>query len=54
MRLLIALLALLACALPAYSLDEYTVRVLEKRAQPRDHFVQGIEIHDGMLYVSAG
>ncbi len=54
MRLLIALLALLACALPAYSLDEYTVRVLEKRAQPRDHFVQGLEIHDGMLYVSAG
>lgn len=54
MRPLLVTLALFACALPALALDQYTVRVLEKRAQPRDNFVQGLEIHDGMLYVSTG
>ncbi|NND68629.1 MAG: glutaminyl-peptide cyclotransferase [Halioglobus sp.] len=54
MRLLLLALALFACALPAHALTEYTIRVLEKRAQPKDNFVQGLEIHDGMLYVSTG
>ncbi len=48
------IIVLLAWAAPALSLTEYTVRVLEQRAQPRDNFVQGLEIHDGMLYVSTG
>ena len=38
----------------AASVSEFSIRVLEKKPQPRDLFVQGLEIHDGMLYVSTG
>tara|TARA_R110002110_G_scaffold415561_1_gene650730 strand:+ start:25793 stop:26608 length:816 start_codon:yes stop_codon:yes gene_type:complete len=36
------------------ALNEYTYRVLEKKPQSREHFVQGLEIVDGELYVSSG
>jgi glutamine cyclotransferase len=46
------LLALLAAG-PAQATD-YGYRVLDQKPQPRDHFVQGLQIVDGKLYVSTG
>lgn len=46
------LLALFSCA--AAALETYSYRVLEQQPQPRDHYVQGLQIVDGMLYVSTG
>lgn len=50
------ILLLLAACLPltAWPVEQYTVKVIAQKAQPRNHFVQGLEIHDGHLYVSAG
>ncbi|MCB1844298.1 MAG: glutaminyl-peptide cyclotransferase [Halioglobus sp.] len=50
-------LAFAACfthCLSAAALDYYDARVLEKRPQSREHFVQGLEIVDDALYVSTG
>tara|TARA_R110000823_G_scaffold130015_12_gene257914 strand:- start:24987 stop:25778 length:792 start_codon:yes stop_codon:yes gene_type:complete len=47
----IAALLLAPCAA---ALEEYDVRVLEQRPQSREHFVQGLEIVDGSLYLSTG
>lgn len=49
-------LLLLAACLPmtAWPVQQYTVKVVEQKAQPRNHFVQGLEILDGYLYVSTG
>jgi glutamine cyclotransferase len=33
---------------------QYDYEVVDRRAQSRDTFVQGLEIHDGKLYVSSG
>ena len=33
---------------------DFGYRVLAKKPQPRDHFVQGLQILDGKLYVSTG
>lgn len=33
---------------------QWYYRVLEQQPQPRDHFIQGLQIVDGMLYVSTG
>ncbi len=56
MRVSHYLLLLAALLLPdtANALQEYQVRVLEKRPQSREHFVQGLEIVDGALYLSTG
>jgi len=47
--LLFALLSLHAAAV-----EQYGYRVVEKKPQERRLFVQGLEIHDGQLYVSGG
>jgi glutaminyl-peptide cyclotransferase len=55
MVLLRTLLLLIACLAPAaWSLQQYTVRVIDQKPQARENFVQGLEILDGYLYVSAG
>ncbi|QIB64172.1 glutaminyl-peptide cyclotransferase [Kineobactrum salinum] len=46
------LLALISHTVAA--LEEYSYRVLEQQPQPRDHYVQGLQIVGGMLYVSTG
>ncbi|MFV8817643.1 glutaminyl-peptide cyclotransferase [Haliea sp. E17] len=48
------LLFTLAFSLPALAVEHYDYRVLEKKAQDRRLFVQGLEIHEGKLYVSSG
>jgi glutamine cyclotransferase len=51
-RLLILLLASLP--LSAMALEQYGYRVIDKKPQSRKHWVQGLEILDGYLYVSSG
>lgn len=48
-------LLLVAC-LPStvWALQQYRVTVVDRKPQPRENFVQGLEIVDGYLYVSAG
>lgn len=46
--------ALLCLALPAAALDQYTASAVERRPQPRDRFVQGLEFDGDTLYVSTG
>ena len=53
-RLLAALLTAMVAASHAGEPTRYGYRVLERLPQPRDHFVQGLQIHDGMLYVGTG
>lgn len=48
------LLLLLLLAGPALAIEQYGYKVLEKKPQSRDTFVQGLEIVDGQLYVSSG
>jgi glutamine cyclotransferase len=38
----------------ALAVQQYSVKVIEKKPQARENFVQGLEIVDGELYVSAG
>jgi len=38
----------------AWSLQQYTVQVTDRKPQARENFVQGLEILDGHLYVSVG
>lgn len=49
-------LIVLATCLPmaAWSVQQYSVKVIDQKPQPRQNFVQGLEILDGYLYVSAG
>jgi glutaminyl-peptide cyclotransferase len=55
MTMLRILLLLTAC-LPAFAgpVQRYHVKVTDQKPQSRDHFVQGLEILDDYLYVSAG
>jgi glutamine cyclotransferase len=55
MPLLRTLLAFITC-LPSIvgAVDQYEVRVTAKKPQPRENFVQGLEISDNHLYVSTG
>lgn len=53
MSRLIAILLLLVAG-PGWSVDQYTYRVLQKKPHDRANYVQGMEIHDGLLYISAG
>ncbi|WP_162300039.1 glutaminyl-peptide cyclotransferase [Kineobactrum sediminis] len=41
-------------AAQAHPLQHYSFKVVEQRPQSRTHFVQGLQIVDGMLYVSTG
>jgi glutamine cyclotransferase len=53
--LLATCLPLTAWPAPPYKpVAQYTVKVIEQKAQARDNFVQGLEILDGYLYVSTG
>ncbi len=45
---------LITLPLPALCVEQYGYRVLEKKPQDRNNFVQGLEIHGGKLYVSSG
>lgn len=53
-RLRIIIFLLVCLPIPAWSLEYFTVRVLDQKPQPRENFVQGLEILDGYLYVSTG
>ncbi len=49
------LLFLVTCLpLAAWPVQQYRVKVVDQKPQPRENFVQGLEILDGYLYVSAG
>lgn len=48
------ILALACLSSGAHAVQQYSVKVVEQKPQPRENFVQGLEIHDGDLYVSAG
>jgi glutamine cyclotransferase len=50
------ILLFLATCLPlaAGSAERYEVKVIDQKPQPRENFVQGLEILDGYLYVSVG
>ena len=53
MRLIV--LAILCCvAGAALAVEQLTVNVLERKPQDSRHWVQGLEIHDGQMYLSAG
>lgn len=53
--LLRSLIILLLCLpMTAWSVQHYTVRVTDQKPQPRENFVQGLEILDDYLYVSSG
>ncbi|MCB1689127.1 MAG: glutaminyl-peptide cyclotransferase, partial [Halioglobus sp.] len=55
MRTLRTLLLLAGCLpLLAWPVQQYDVKVIDRKPQPRDHFVQGLEILDDYLYVSVG
>jgi len=53
-RTITALVLLLAAAQLLAAPTEYGYRVVDKKPQGRDIFVQGLQILDGELYVSAG
>jgi len=53
-RALPVLLLLLLCPPLANAVQQYGYRVLDKKPQQRDLFVQGLQILDGKLYLSAG
>ncbi len=38
----------------AWPVQQYAVKVIDRKPQPRDNFVQGLEILDGYWYVSVG
>jgi glutamine cyclotransferase len=50
----IACIPFTAWSVQAWSLQQYSVHVTGQKPQPREHFVQGLEILDGNLYVSTG
>lgn len=47
---------MLLCALPgaALAVEQLTVDVLDRKSQNPGYWVQGLEIHDGQMYLSAG
>jgi glutaminyl-peptide cyclotransferase len=49
-------LAIALCCLSATALavEQLTVEVVGRKAQDPQHWVQGLEIHDGKMYLSAG
>mgnify|MGYP001555757682 CR=1 FL=1 len=54
--LTLVLFLLAVCLVPAQgsTVEQYGYRVLERLPQSRQHFVQGLQILDGQLYVSTG
>ena len=52
LRILLVLTSLVPLA--AGAVQQYDVKVVDRKPQPRENFVQGLEIHEGDLYVSAG
>lgn len=50
-HLLVLLLCLPACS---RAVEQFSYRVLEQKPHDRANWVQGLEIHDGLLYVSTG
>lgn len=58
MRLIVGTLLLLSALLcttaAAAEIAHYSYRVVDKKPQPTDHYVQGLQIVDGYLYKSLG
>ena len=55
MPILRALLLCIVCLpLTVHAVQQYGFRVIAQKPQPRENFVQGLEIRDGFLYVSTG
>ena len=55
MPILRALVLCIACLpLTVGAVQQYGYRVIAQKPQPRENFVQGLEIRDGFLYVSTG
>jgi len=48
------LVALCNFSLYAAAVEQYGYRVTDKKPQSREHWVQGLEIHDGELYLGTG
>jgi len=48
------LLPLLLAAETALAVEQFGYRVVDRKPQPADHYVQGLQIVDGHLYVSLG
>ncbi len=53
-RMVSLLLFSLLLAVPTHAVEQFRINVLERKAQDPTHYVQGLEIHDGLLYVSTG
>ena len=53
-KLILRSCLLLLLANPVLAVEQFNYRVLEKKPQPRNSFVQGLQIIDGELYVSTG
>jgi glutamine cyclotransferase len=53
-RFFILLCLSVLCAAPAYSVEQFSYKILNKKPQDRANFVQGLEILEGTLYVSCG
>lgn len=49
-----ALLLITLLPMANWAVQLYDVKVIDRKPQPRENFVQGLEILDGYLYVSAG
>jgi glutamine cyclotransferase len=54
LALLLTLLCAVSMAVSAQPVAVYDFEVLEQRPQPRENFVQGLEIHGDTLYVGTG
>lgn len=52
LRTIILILAF--SSLPAWPVEKYGYRVVDRMPQSREHFIQGLEIADGQLYISTG
>jgi glutamine cyclotransferase len=53
-RLFTLLFTLVLLPTAASASQQYTYKIIEKKVQARDSWVQGLEIVDGQLYVSSG
>ena len=54
MRFVLTFLLLFSLPAAATAIEQFGYRVLEQKPHDRSNWVQGLEIHDGMLYLSAG
>lgn len=53
-RLALLIIAMFCLPVPGWAAQQYTFKVTDQKPQPRENFVQGLEIIDDHLYVSTG